>query len=149
MAEEVKRVPAGFHTITAYLLVPDAAGAVEFYKSAFGAEQMLYMALDDGRVMHAELKIGNSMLMIGDPASDPAPNAQIHLMLYVDDVDAWVKRAVNAGAKLSSPVEYKPEDADRRGAVTDPYGITWHIATQVRDVTRADLQAAYDESLKS
>ncbi len=146
-------VPTGFHTITPYLLIPhEAAQAVEFYKKAFNAEKMLYMETDDERVIHAEIKIGDSPVMIGDPtvSGDASVNTealrpQIHLFLYVEDVDVFIEQAVTAGAKLIAPVEDKPGDGDRRGGVQDPFGITWFVATQIKAATREQMQQEFDQ----
>jgi len=145
-------VPTGFHTVTPYLLIPqEAAQAVEFYKKAFNAEPMLYMETDDGRVIHAEIRIGDSPVMIGDPtvSGDASVNTealrpQIHLLLYVDDADAVVKQALGAGATLIAAVEDQ-SDGDRRGGVQDPFGITWFVATQIKAATREQMQQEFDK----
>lgn len=146
-------IPDGFHTVTPYLLIPNhAVQAVAFYQKAFNAQQLLYMETDDRRVVHAEIKIGNSPVMIGDPTiSDDyapysgTPHPQIHLLLYVEDVDSFVERAVTAGAKLIAPVEDQISEGDRRGGIEDPFGFVWFVATQIQPVTRDQLQQAEDK----
>lgn len=145
-------IPSEFHMVTPYRLIPHkAAQAVEFYKKAFNAEQLLYMATNDGRVIHPEIRMGNSLVMIGDPTvseevseSTGKPHPQIHLLLYVEDVDDVVKQVVAAGAKLIAPVEDK-DDGDRRGGIEDPFGITWFVATQIKRATRTQMQQEFDE----
>jgi uncharacterized glyoxalase superfamily protein PhnB len=135
-------IPDGFHTITPHLVVKGAAKAIEFYKRAFGAEEIMRMPGPDGvSVMHAEIRIGNSILMIVDEmpqmerwvSPDRLGGTTIGLSLYVPDADAAYKKAVAAGAKESMP----PADmfwGDRYSKVTDPFGHEWEICTHVEDV---------------
>lgn len=139
-------VPAGYHTVTPYLICKDAAGAIDFYKRAFGAEEVMRMPGRGGRVGHAEVKIGDSRVMLVDehPESDfLGPQARggspVHLYLYVEDADALAARAVEAGAKLLRKVEDQFY-GDRLGTVEDPYGHVWYIATRKEDLSVEALQ---------
>lgn len=136
-------IPSGFHTITPYFLIAQVDGAIEFYERAFAASRLLYMKDEEGDVLHCELKIGNSVLMLRE-AGHPMGNSFGALFLYVDDADLWFQRAVDAGARVLKSVEAHVEDGEKRGAVQDPYGITWWIATQIKDISREQMQAAFD-----
>jgi PhnB protein len=151
MAHPTNGVPEGFHTVTPYMVIQNAADAITFYKKAFGATELFRWADADGKIRHAEIKIGDSPLMITDePDNFPdmrSPQtiggSPVSIFLYVDDVDAWIKRAGDAGAKVIA--EPKDEnDGDRRGGVSDPFGYTWWIGTQREAISRADLQKRYD-----
>jgi PhnB protein len=150
MSGEVNPVPVGFHTVTPYVTIGSAYEAIEFYKVAFGAEEIFRWADPDGRVRHAEIVIGDSPIMITDEAPDfgmygprSLGGSPVHMFLYVEDVDAVFDRAVTAGATELMPVE-NSEDGDRRGGVTDPFGHVWYIATHVEGISREDLQRRYD-----
>ena len=135
-------IPDGFHTMTPHLVIKGAAEAIEFYKSAFGAEEICRMPMPgpDGqvRIGHAELRIGNSMLFLADEFPEygsTAPNGHspVSLHLYVTDVDTSFQRAVDAGAKATVP----PADmfwGDRYGKLVDPFGHHWSLATHIEDV---------------
>jgi PhnB protein len=138
--KKVKPVPDGYHTITPYLATRDASAAIEYYKSVFGAEELCRMPGADGRIGHAELRIGDSVVMLSDEhpeigARGPRSlgGTPVSLMLYVADVDAVVQRAVAAGAKLTRPVEDRFY-GDRNGAIEDPFGHVWFVATHIEDV---------------
>jgi uncharacterized glyoxalase superfamily protein PhnB len=146
MPSKVKAIPQGFHTITPNLTAKGAAGAIEFYKKAFGAEVRLNMPGPDGkRVMHAELRIGDSIFFLADEfpemgALSPKTlnGTPVSMYLYVEDVDALFKRAVAAGATVTLP----PTDmfwGDRNGQVLDPYGHKWTISSHVEDVPPAEM----------
>ena len=146
MASTVRQIPGGYHTITPYLSIDGAARAIEFYKKAFGAEELFRMAQPDGRVGHAELQIGDSRLMLADeypemnfrgPSSIGATPVMLHL--YVEDVDAAFARAVAAGAKVTRPLRDEFY-GDRTGSVEDPFGHRWSLATHVRDVSEEEMQ---------
>lgn len=146
MANNVKPVPDGYHTVTPYLSVKGAADALDFYKRAFGATETMRFADPGGRVGHAEIRIGDSPIMLCDeypdmdvlsPASVGGTPVTIHL--YVDDVDQMVKQAVEAGAKLVRPVENQFY-GDRGGKLVDPFGHVWWIATHIEDVTPEELR---------
>ena len=144
----VHPVPKGYHTITAQLAIEGAAKALEFYKKAFGAE-VLDHAMDPSghKIWHAAVKIGDSMIFVNDvfPEMDPsAKQSHSNLWLYVDDTDAWFKRAVEAGAKPSMP----PVDmfwGDRMAHVVDPFGQKWAIATHTKDLTPEEMKKAEED----
>lgn len=152
MATEVKPIPAGFHTITPSLIVSDAAKAIEFYKRALGAEALGCHTTPDGsKVVHSELKVGNSIIFVNDefpemgacaPASAAATS--ITFNLYVEDADAAFAQAVDAGATSVMPVA-EMFWGDRWGVVTDPYGYKWSFCTHVKDVTPEELERASSE----
>ena len=141
----VNPVPEGYRTLTPYLEIENADEAIEFYKRAFGARERGRMDAPGGKVGHAELEIGDSLLMLADPfpqSSISTPKAiggtTVNLFTYVEDADAAVQQAVDAGATLTRPVEDKFW-GDRFGVVTDPYGHTWSIGTHVEDVPPEEL----------
>jgi len=141
-----KPVPEGFHTITPYLIVRDAQKAVEFYKRAFGAEALSVHRMPDGKVMHAELKIGDSRLMLNDEfpemkAVSPQSlgGSPVTLHIYVKDVDSLFNQAVAAGATATMPLM----DAfwgDRYGKLSDPFGHHWSLATHKEDLTPQEVE---------
>jgi PhnB protein len=136
------RVPDGFHTATPYLAVPDAQRQIEFMKQVFGAEEKLRMPNPDGSVGHAELKIGDSVIMTGD-----AGELRPMLYLYVDDVDTVFKRALDAGASALR----QPEDqfyGDRSAQVKDPLGNIWFLATAKEDVPQGEQMKRWEEISK-
>jgi len=146
MPESVSHVPEGYHSVTPYLIVDGAARAIEFYRRAFGAEELFRMEREEGRVGHAEIRIGDSYVMLADEhpemgARSPRSigGSPISLMLYVPDVDATVSQAVAAGARLTRPVEDQFY-GDRTGGVEDPFGHVWYVATHVEDVAPEELQ---------
>ncbi len=144
MAAKVKPVPEGYHTVTPYLCIRGAAKALDFYARAFGAKEKVRMPGPDGKVMHAEILIGDSLVMLGDEnpqAKSPSAlgGTPVSIMLYVPDVDAVFKRATAAGAKTETP----PADmfwGDRYGKLIDPFGHSWGIATHVEDVTPEEMK---------
>jgi PhnB protein len=146
MSNEVKPIPDGYHSVTPYLVVGDGARAIEFYKQAFGATELFRMDAPGGKIGHAEIRIGDSNIMLAD--EHPEMNARspqtlggspVSLMLYVADVDATVGKAVEAGAKLTRPVANQFY-GDRTGGIEDPFGHAWYIATHVEDVAPEELQ---------
>jgi PhnB protein len=150
MGNGVNPIPEGFHTVTPYMTIKDAARAIEFYKEAFGATEIFRWAEPDGRVRHAEVVIGDSPVMLTDEAPDfgmagpqSLGGSPVHMFLYVENVDATFERAIAAGAKELMPVE-DSEDGDRRGGVTDPFGHVWYIGTHIEDISREELQKRYD-----
>lgn len=131
-------IPEGFHTVTPYLAVRGAAGLVDFLVAAFDAEVRDRVALPDGTVRHAEVKIGDSMVMIGDVGDEREPN-RCCLYVYVPDTDATYRRAMEAGATSI----LAPQDqfyGDRNGGVTDPCGNQWWIGTRVEVVSKEELE---------
>ena len=141
----VQPVPDGYHTVSPYLAVEDAAAAIDYYKKAFGATERVRMEAPDGKIGHAELEIGDSIVMLADPfpqASTKPPHelggTSAGVFLYVEDVDAVVKRAVDAGASVTMEVADQFW-GDRFGTVTDPFGHVWSVATHVEDVPPAEM----------
>lgn len=146
MPTRVKPIPEGYHAVTPYLIVKDAARAIAFYQKAFGAKELFRMARPDGKVEHAELQIGDSRIMLADespelgarsPQSIGGTPVTIHL--YVDDVDAVARRAVDAGAQLMRPIADQFY-GDRNGSVADPFGHMWWISTHKEDVTPDEMK---------
>jgi PhnB protein len=145
-ASQVKPVPQGFHNVTPYLVVDGAAKALDFYARVFGATERMRVPGPGGKVGHAEIRIGDSMIMLADEHPEMGargPRAfggsPVSLMLYVEDVDAIVKRAVAAGAKILRPVEDKFY-GDRSGSIEDPFGHHWHVSTHKEDVPPDELE---------
>lgn len=146
---KVKPIPEGFHTITPHLVVKDASKAIDFYKKAFGAEEIGRHAGPDGKsIMHATVKIGDSIVMLNDEF--PEMNCRgplaiggtaVTLHLYVQDVDKAFERATKAGAKVTMPLADQFW-GDRYGILTDPFGHMWSIATHTRDMSDADVAKA-------
>jgi PhnB protein len=135
-----KPIPEGYHTVSPYLAVDDAARAIEYYARAFGAKELVRMDAPGGKIGHAELEIGDSRIMLSDPfpqASTRPPKelggASASVFMYVEDVDAVVKQAVDAGATVAMEVADQFW-GDRFGTITDPFGHVWSIATHVEDV---------------
>lgn len=154
MTNPVKPIPEGYHSVTPYLTVEGAANAIEFYKKAFGATELFRMAMPTGKVGHAEIRIGNSAIMLSDEFPDMGARgphtiggSPVKLYLYVENVDRVVEQAVAAGAKITQPVDYKFY-GDRSGAVTDPYGHTWYVATHVEDVPPGELHKRAEAAMQ-
>lgn len=156
MAGKVKPVPEGYRTVTPYLVLNDASKALEFYKKAFGAEEIFRMPGPGGKVMHAEMKIGDSMLMLADEFPDfgsksakTLGGSPVGIFLYVSDVDATFQQALAAGATETMPVE-DMFWGDRYGKLVDPFGHNWHLATHVEDVAPEEMEkraaAAFSKS---
>jgi PhnB protein len=149
----VKPVPEGYHTVTPYLAVEDAAEAIEYYKKAFGAKERVRMDTPDGKIGHAELQIGDSLVMLADPfpQSSTKPPKELggttsSVFLYVEDVDAVVKQAVDAGATVTMEVADQFW-GDRFGSVTDPFGHSWAVATHVEDVPPEEMAERAKEAM--
>ena len=145
MTSKTKPIPDGYHTATPYLVITNAGQAIEFYKAAFGATESMRLAAPDGKVMHAEIMIGDSPIMLCDECPDwnafspqTIGGTAVSIVLYVEDVDGVVERAVAAGAKLLMPVEDQFW-GDRMGTVADPFGHKWSIATHTEDVTPEEI----------
>jgi PhnB protein len=135
-AKAVKPIPEGYHTVTPFLNVKSVAKLIDFLKAALGAEEVMRMPGPDGTVMHAEVNIGNSRLMLGEPMQTGASTSAFYV--YVSDVDSMYKRATGAGAKSVS----QPADqfwGDRMATVTDPFGNTWSLATHKEDPTPEEM----------
>jgi PhnB protein len=153
MPEPVTKTQAR-QTATVYLVVKGASRAIEFYEKAFGATELYRLTEPGGKVGHAELRIGNTTFMLADeypdfgalsPTSIGGSPAKMHL--YVDDADAAVKRAVDAGATLLRPVTNEFY-GDRGGMVADPFGFSWFLAQHVEDVSPGEMQRRFEVALK-
>jgi PhnB protein len=150
-----KPIPEGYHSLTPYLSLDDAGKAIEFYKRAFGAEERVRMPAPDGRIAHAELQIGDSILMLSDMFEQSVGKTPkelggttMGLFLYVEDVDEVFKQAIDAGATAKQ----EPEDqfwGDRFGRITDPFGHDWQIATHKEDLTPEQMQERAKEAMAS
>jgi len=150
----VKPIPDGFHSVTPYIVVKGAGNALEFYKKAFGAVEIVRMPGPGGAIMHAEFKIGDSILMMGDEniaMGAPSPltlgGTPIGLCIYVKDSDAVFNQAVAAGAKVLYPVKDQFY-GDRSGTVQDPFGHKWTVATHKEDVSPEEMQKRMAEFYK-
>jgi len=154
MPTNVRPIPEGYHSITPQITCRDAARAIDFYKQALGAKEIMRMPGPDGRVMHAEMQIGDSRFMIGDefPGMSVAPDSssKLHatsLFVYTEDADSLFNRAIKAGARADMP----PSDmfwGDRYGKFTDPFGHQWGVATHVEDVAPQEMQRRSEEWTK-
>ena len=147
-----KSIPDGYHSVTPYLIIKGAAKAIEFYQRAFGATELMRMNGPDGKIGHAEIKIGDSAVMLADEAPDMGHRspqslggAGVGLMVYVDRVDEVYKRAITAGAKEVRPVKDQFY-GDRSGTLQDPYGHTWTIATHVEDIAPDELRRRMEKA---
>ena len=146
MSSTVKPIPEGYHTVTPYLIIKGAAEALEFYKKAFGATELFRMDQPDGKIGHAEIKIGDSPIMLCDEyleMNHASPKtlggSPVSLLLYVEDVDTVFDRAISAGAEQQMPLVDKFY-GDRSGSVLDPFGHVWHIATHKKDVALEEME---------
>lgn len=142
----VKPIPEGYHSVTPYLVIRGAAAAIDFYKKAFGAVELFRFPGPDGKIGHAEIKIGDSPIMLADEYPDmgyKGPQAlggsPVSLMIYLEDVDTVFNRAVEAGATVKEAVQDKFY-GDRTGGITDPFGHIWHIATHKEDVSPEEME---------
>jgi PhnB protein len=142
----MSKIPPGMHTLTPHITVNNAAKAIDFYKQAFGAEELSRSPMPDGRLMHASLKIGDSTLMLNDAFPDmggcqaPAGGKQpFALHMYVEDADSLWERAVKAGAKVTMPLA-NMFWGDRYGQLEDPFGITWSLASRVEEVSPEEAE---------
>ncbi len=143
----VKPIPDGYHTATPYLIVDAAADAIEFYKKAFDATELMRMPGADGRIGHAEIQIGDSRIMLADEHPElgyrgpkALGGAGISLMLYVEDVDKLFAQAIAAGGRERRPVEDQFY-GDRNGTLQDPFGHVWTISTHKEDLTQEEVAA--------
>jgi PhnB protein len=145
MAVKVKPIPDGYHSVTPYLCIKGAAKAIDFYKKAFGAEEIIRMAQPDGKIGHAEIQIGDSRIMLADeypemgfrgPEAYGGSPVMIHL--YVNDVDSVARQAVAAGAKEIREVKDQFY-GDRSGSFADPFGHQWHLSTHKEELTPEEI----------
>jgi uncharacterized glyoxalase superfamily protein PhnB len=150
----VKAIPEGYHTLTPYMTVRDAARAIEFYKQAFAAVERGVMKGPDGKIMHAELRIGDSIVMLADEfphigslSPQSIGGAGMGLHIYVEDVDSAFDRAIGAGATIEMPVS-DMFWGDRYGKLLDPFGHKWSIATHTRDMSMEEIGEAQEEFMK-
>ena len=146
MPSAVKKIPDGYTAVTPYLTVKGAAQAIEFYKKAFGAEEVMRFPSPDGKIMHAEVRIGGAVVMLHDEAPqwsafspETVGDTASSIMLYVDDVDAVIKRAAEAGATVTMPAT-DMFYGDRCGNIKDPFGHKWSVATHIEDVAPDEMQ---------
>ncbi len=142
---KVKPVPDGYHTVTPYLIIKGASDAIDYYKKAFGATELFRMD-HEGKVGHAEIKIGDSPIMLADESpqlgyKSPATlgGTPVSIMIYVDDVDKTFKQAIAAGGKSEKPVQDQFY-GDRSGTLKDPFGHVWHVATHKEDVSPEEME---------
>ena len=157
MAKAKSAVPEGFHTVTPQLTLDNAAQAIDWYKKALGAEEVSRAVGPDGKVMHADLRIGNSHIMVNDPmggskGAKAFGGSPASLWLYVEDCDALFNRAVGAGGKVVGGPMGKMADqfwGDRAGTLTDPEGYKWTIATHKEDLSREEMEKRQAEWMKN
>ena len=150
MSDKVRAIPEGFNTVSPYLMVRGAAEAIDFYQRAFGAKERYRMATPDGAVMHAELQLGDSVIMLADehPQATAKPpqslgGTSVNIFLYVENVDELYEQAVKAGATAVA----EPEDqfwGDRYGKLADPFGHEWSIGTHIEDVSPEEMTKRFE-----
>ena len=151
----VSPIPEGYHSLTPYMIVDNAAEAIEFYRKAFGAEVLMRLDTPDGKVGHAEIKVGDSPIMMADEFPDMGfvgPNSRggttVSMCRYVPDCDAVFKAAIEAGATETKPLQDQFY-GDRSGTVTDPYGHVWTIATHIEDLSPEEIAKRQEEARRS
>jgi PhnB protein len=151
----VTPIPDGYHTVTPYLVVNDAAGAIEYYKKAFGAKELMRFPGPGGKLMHAEIKVGNSPVMLADempgmPHRSPKSygGTPVSILLYVEDVDTVFNRAIASGGKIQRPLRDEFY-GDRTGTLEDPFGHVWSIATHKEDVSTDEMIRRSAAAMKS
>lgn len=150
-----KPIPEGYHSVTPYLIVKGAAAAIDFYERAFGATELLRMPDGRGAIAHAEVKIGDSVIMLADENPNlgyrgprSLGGSTVSILLYVSDVDGTYERALKAGARAQRPVANQFY-GDRSGAIEDPFGHFWTISTHVEDVPPDEMKRRIEAALKS
>ncbi len=153
MPGQAKAIPEGFRTVTPYLTLNDTARAIDFYKRAFGAQEVFRMDGPGGKIGHAEIKIGDSRIMLGDEMQGSGGHSPQTLggstssiFLYVEDADATFNQAVAAGAQIEAPLS-DMFWGDRYGRLKDPFGHSWSVATHKEDVAPAELQKRMQEAM--
>ncbi|HEY7944185.1 MAG TPA: VOC family protein [Casimicrobiaceae bacterium] len=149
----VQAIPAGYAGVTSYIIIRDAAKAIDFYKKALGATEVMRLPAPGGKVGHAELKIGEGYLMLADESPEMGHRSvqsyggsPVSLMFYVPDVDRSFAQAVAAGATVKQPVKDQFY-GDRSGTITDPFGLSWTIATHKEDVSAAQMQKRMEKAM--
>ena len=152
MSNNVKPIPAGYHSLTPYLIVNDAAAALDFYKQALGATEIMRVE-NEGKICHSEIKIGDSMMMLADEnpqmgfvGPSALGNSPISILIYTENVDAIFEKAVAAGATVVRPVQ-DMFYGDRSGMITDPFGHRWCISTHIEDVSDAEVNARMEKMM--
>jgi PhnB protein len=150
----VKPIPDGYHTVTPYLIVNDGAAAIEFYKQAFGATELLRLPDPGGKLMHAEVRIGDSPIMLADEfpemgilSPSSLGGSATSILLYVEDVDTRFAQAIAAGGKQKKPLQDQFY-GDRSGTLEDPFGHSWTIATHIEDVSHEEMDRRFEEMMK-
>ena len=150
----VKPIPEGYHSVTPYLIVKGAAAAIEFYRKAFNGTEIMRLGGPDGRIGHAEIQIGDSRIMLADEhpqvnalAPQSPGSSGVGLCLYVDDADAVVAQAINAGAKIQRPLQDQFY-GDRSATLEDPFGHVWTVATHIEDVPPDEIHRRMEEMTK-
>jgi PhnB protein len=145
MADKVKPIPDGYHSVTPYLIIKGAAAAIDFYRNVFGAVELFRMPKPDGGIGHAEIRIGDSSVMLADEHPEMGilgpqslGGTSVHILLYVEDVDSVAARAVSAGMKVLRPVQNQFY-GDRSGNFEDHFGHRWTVATHVEDVSPEEM----------
>jgi len=143
----VKPIPEGYHSVTPYLCIKGASAAIEFYKNAFGAKELMRMPAPGDKIGHAEIQIGDSHVMLADEfpemgflSPQSVGGSPVMMHLYVEDVDATANKAVAAGAKVTKPVADQFY-GDRSGQIRDPFGHNWYVSTHKEDVTPDEIDA--------
>ena len=157
MAKAKQAVPPGHYTVTPHLILDNAAQALDWYKKALGAEEVGRAAGPDGKIMHAEIRLGNSLIMLNDAmggAKGPRAfgGSPASLWVYVEDCDSLFKKAVSAGAKVAPGPMGQMQDqfwGDRAGTLTDPEGYQWTIATRKEDLTPQEMKQRMDDFMKN
>lgn len=146
MTNKAKPIPDGYHSVTPYLIINGAAAAIEFYKEAFGAVELFRMPQPDGKIGHAEIKIGDSPIMLADEFPEmkylgpqSLGGSSVSLLIYVEDVDTVFKRALAAGASEQKAIEDKFY-GDRMGSLVDPFGHVWHVGTHTEDISPEEME---------
>jgi PhnB protein len=149
-----KPIPDGFHSVTPYLVIREAAKALDYYQRAFGATELMRMEMPDGKIGHAEIQVGDSRIMLADENPEMGcrgpqslGGSAVGLLLYVVDVDAVFDRAISVGGKVVRPVQDQFY-GDRSGTLEDPFGHLWTVATHKVDMTREELDRSFEECLK-
>ena len=150
-----KAIPTGYQTATPYLIIEGAAAAIDFYRRVFGATEMMRMVDPSGRIGHAEMRIGDSVIMLADEHPNMGyrsprslGGSSVSILLYVEDVDQVFERAVGAGARVQRAVADQFY-GDRSGTLEDPFGHVWTVATHIEDVPPEELQRRAEEAMKS
>jgi PhnB protein len=151
----VKPIREGYHTASPYLVVKRAAAALDFYTRAFTAEEVRRLAVPDGKIAHAEIRIGDSIVMLADEfpshhalSPESLGGSAVSLVLCVENADAWFERAINAGAKIERPLADQ-FSGDRSGTLLDPFGHRWIITTRIEEISDAEITRRFNQMIPS